>query len=199
LDRKGRLERELGSDSLVYGPNEESRGAASMVSRLRSPDSSRGAVVLLVHGFYAGLFAGTVATVSQLALWLTFTETSPWILLLRDARFTAAIVAGPALLSAPLTFDAVVIALATLIHFALSTLYGVVFFWLAQDVRSAAIRLPLGALFGFGIYLKNLYVFTLLFPWFSEARDGVTLAAHLVFGLSLAGAHWWLTELRREK
>ena len=170
---------------------------ASVAGRLRSAYLSRG-VALLVHGFYAGVFAGTVGTVAQLALWLTFTETSPWILLLRDARFTAAIITGPALLSPPLTFNAAVMALATLIHFALSTLYGVVFFWLAQHFRSAAIRLALGAFFGFGIYLTNLYVFTLLFPWFGEARGGITLTAHIMFGLSLAGAQWWLT-VRREK
>jgi len=48
-----------------------------------------------------------------------------------------------------------------------------------------------GAGYGLGIYIVNLYGLTLLFPWFSVARGGVTLATHLLFGLALSGGWWW--------
>ena len=44
----------------------------------------------------------------------------------------------------------------------------------------------IGAGFGAGLYVVNLYGFTAVFPWFAEVRDWVTFAAHVVFGVTAA-------------
>lgn len=132
-----------------------------------------------------GVAAGVIATAAQLVLWwlanIPVAET-----LLRDARLTAALLMGPAVLPPPTTARWDILLVATLIHFALSIVYALI------PVRMAG-RLPIGpllligALYGVAIYGVNLYGFTLLFPWFVVARDWVTLLAHLVFGMSLFG------------
>ena len=35
------------------------------------------------------------------------------------------------------------------------------------------------------LYAVNLHGFTLLFPWFVAARGGITLTAHIVFGVAV--------------
>ncbi len=60
----------------------------------------------------AGIVAGVVATVAQIILWWAFTDDLPSILY-RDARLTAAIVMGPAVLPPPSTFDLAVMIVAT--------------------------------------------------------------------------------------
>lgn len=50
------------------------------------------------------------------------------------------------------------------------------------------VALAAGGFYGLMLYMVNLYGLTMLFPWFSVARDWITLLAHLVFGLTLAAA-----------
>lgn len=47
------------------------------------------------------------------------------------------------------------------------------------------------------LYAVNLYGFTALFPWFAQLRDWITIAAHLVFGVTAASVYRWL-ETRRK-
>jgi len=138
----------------------------------------------------AGLCAGVIATVAQLLLWwlagMPLAET-----LFRDARLTAALVMGPAVLPPPQGLPAStaqwdILLVATLIHFALSVAYAVIPAHLSGRLRTAP-ALLVGAMYGLLIYVVNLYGFTLLFPWFEVARDWVTLVAHLVFGVALVG------------
>lgn len=150
-------------------------------------DSSRGvgcAKRLVVAGAIAGIVAGIVATVAQLALWWIFTDALPGILF-RDARFAAAIVMGAGVLPPPPTFDGVVMLVATGVHFALSIVYGVVLAPLvaALDLRRAS---AVGGVFGLALFVLNMYGFTLVFPWFDAARDWITAAAHIVFGVTAA-------------
>ena len=105
----------------------------------------------------------------------------------RDARLTAALVMGTGVLPPPSTPQWDILLVASLIHFALSVVYALVPTHLAGRLRAAP-ALVAGALYGLAIYVVNLYGFTLLFPWFAVARDWVTLVAHLVFGVALAGA-----------
>ena len=74
-----------------------------------------------------------------------------------------------------------------MIHFALSVLYAFVPVSLVGHLRGW-VALAAGGLYGLMIYVVNLYGLTMLFPWFSVARDWITLIAHLVFGLALAAA-----------
>ena len=135
----------------------------------------------------AGLGAGVIATVAQLALWwlaeIPLLET-----LFRDARLTAALVMGTGVLPPPSTPRWDILLVATLIHFTLSVAYALILAHLTARLRTGP-ALFAGALYGLAIYGINLYGFTLLFPWFAVARDWVTLVAHLVFGIALAGGY----------
>jgi hypothetical protein len=143
---------------------------------------------------YAGLAAGTIATLAQLVLWAAFTDALPSILY-RDARLAAAIVMGRSVLTPPAEWDPRVMVMATLVHFALSVLYVTV---LAAVIahRSTRISLVTGLLFGIALYAVNMYGFTYLFPWFQVARDPITLAAHIVFGVSAAAVYRWTAGTR---
>ena len=132
----------------------------------------------------AGLAAGAIATVAQMAVW----RLAAWPLremLLRDTRLAAAIVMGRGVLPPPATFDWTVLCAASAVHIALSIIYGLVLAPLAVrlNLRPA---LAAGALFGLLLYGVNMYGFTAVFPWFEASRDWITVTAHLVFGVTLA-------------
>ncbi|HEX8873560.1 MAG TPA: sodium:proline symporter [Nitrosospira sp.] len=136
----------------------------------------------------AGVVAGIIATVAQIALWWVFLENAlPWYLY-RDARLTAAMLMGREVLPPPSTFDWKVMAIATLIHFVLSITYGLI---LARLISRLGVKVSLaaGVFYGLGIYVVNMYGITLIFPWFSAVRDWITVVTHVVFGLSLAGIY----------
>ncbi|HET9025289.1 MAG TPA: sodium:proline symporter [Burkholderiaceae bacterium] len=142
----------------------------------------------------AAVAAGTLSTVAQVALWLLFTDAWP-VSLLRDARLAAAIVMGPAVLPPPASFDPVVMGVATVVHFALSFVYAALIAWLVGQ-RSPGRAVALGAASGLALYLVNMHGFTLVFPWFAQARDWITLAAHVAFGV-VAAAAWVQARPRR--
>jgi len=104
---------------------------------------------------YAGVAAGILATLVQIALWSIFADVLPTILF-RDARFTAAIVMGRAVLPPPATFDGGIMLVATLVHFALSIIYGLSLSWVIARPRAAP-SLLVGAIFGLAVYGMNMY------------------------------------------
>ena len=79
-------------------------------------------------------------------------------------------------------------AVATGVHFALSIVYA---FVLAAAVDRLPTRagIAAGAVFGLTLYAVNMYGFTWLFPWFAVARDGITLIAHLAFGVAASATY----------
>jgi hypothetical protein len=139
---------------------------------------------------WAGVAAGVGSAVAQVLLWLAFTDAFPHALF-RDARLTAAILLGQGVLQPATAFDAVIMLISALIHFALSIVYGLALAWVLVRAAVGA-SLLIGALFGLALYAVNLYGFTALFPWFAQARDWVTITAHLVFGVTAAGVYRWL-------
>ena len=139
-------------------------------------------------GFYAGIIAGVVATLAQIALWSIFEENSWLYLLNRDARLTAAILMGKQVLLPPVTFDWQVMIVATLIHLALSIAYGFVFVFLIFRLHPSQ-WLAGGVIYGMAIYGVNMHVMTFIFPWFIEVRDWITIVVHVVFGACLAYAY----------
>lgn len=142
----------------------------------------------------AGLLAGGLATVVQIILWwlaaLPVMET-----LWRDTRLTAAIVLGADALTAPHTAPWTLMLVATLIHFTLSGIYGLV---LARFINRLPVDRALlaGGLFGAALYAVNLYGFTLFFPWFAVTRDWITALTHVAFGMLLAGGYVMLRSFR---
>ena len=141
----------------------------------------------------SGVVAGVVATAAQVFLWLVFTDALPGIFY-RDARLTAAILLGHGVLPPPATFDWKVMMVATIIHFAISIAYGLI---LARFLSRIEMTLSLivGSIYGLMIYTVNMYGVTAIFPWFSEARDWITVVTHVVFGVSLAGTYKALTRI----
>jgi hypothetical protein len=123
----------------------------------------------------AGIAAGVVATVAQIALWWAASEPLPAILV-RDARLTAAIVMGRQVLPPPATFDWSIMLVATLVHFALSIAYGLTLSLLISRLSTPRSLLA-GAAFGLFLYAINMYGFTFVFPWFAAARDWITANA----------------------
>lgn len=111
----------------------------------------------------------------------------------RDARLAAAIVLGKEILPMQVAFDWPAMIVATLIHFSLSVIYSII---LAAFIvrRGLGVSIFIGLEFGFILFGVNMYGFTLVFPWFEEARDWVTLAAHVVFGVVAAAMYRVLSE-----
>ena len=129
----------------------------------------------------AGIAAGIIATVAQIALWMVWSEPLP-AMLFRDARLTAAIVMGREVLPPPATFDWSIMLVATLVHFSLSIAYGLTLSVFISRL-STLLSLLAGAVFGLFLYAVNMYGFTFLYPWFAVARDWITATTHVVFGL----------------
>ena len=140
----------------------------------------------------AGIVAGVVATVVQIILWWAFTDNLPWITVPRCA-FNCGHRYGAAVLPPPSTFDLTVMIVATGIHTGLSVAYSLI---LVFAIRRRPIRgaLLAGLVFGLILYVVNMYGMTGMFPWFSEVRDWITVAAHVVFGISVAAVYKILPE-----
>jgi uncharacterized membrane protein YagU involved in acid resistance len=135
-------------------------------------------------GVIGGIGAGIIATVVQVALWRACDFPLPEIFF-RDARLAAAIVMGRTVLPPPATFDWTVMLAATIVHFALSIVYGLLLAPLLARLEPRR-ALFAGAAFGLLLYGTNMYGFTLIFPWFEASRDWITATAHASFGMAAA-------------
>ncbi|MDQ3186217.1 MAG: sodium:proline symporter [Pseudomonadota bacterium] len=140
----------------------------------------------------AGIVAGVIATGAQIFLWWAFLDALPWILY-RDARLTAAILMGQEVLPPPATFDWEVIIVAGLIHIVISIAYSLILACLISRL-GMVLSLLAGSIYGLILYGINMYGVTLIFPWFSEVRDWITILTHVVFGISIASTYNALTK-----
>ena len=158
--------------------------AAAVAPRAASGRSLQRGRIDPAMALVVGLGAGAIVTMVQFVLWWLAGMSLPEILY-RDARLTAALVMGSAVLPPPSTPEWDIMLVATLIHFSLSVAYAVIPAHLVGRLRTGP-TLFAGALYGLVIYGVNLYGLTLLFPWFVVSRGWVTLITHLVFGILLA-------------
>ena len=148
--------------------------------------NSRNALTII----FAGIAAGTLSTLAQLLLWAAAGEDA-WTLLLRDAGLTAALLPGQAAPAPSVGFDTGTMLAATDIHFALSIAYAALLLPIAKRLAFTPSMFA-GAGFGAALYFVNLHGFTFIFPWFTQARGGITLAAHLAFGIAVMLTYRWL-------
>lgn len=132
----------------------------------------------------AGLLGGLIFLLLEMMLVAVALGGSPW----GPPRMIAAIGMGKAVLPPPATFDAGVMAVAMVIHFALSAIYGIIVGMFVRG-RSSGTAAMIGAVFGFVVYLANFYAFTAIFPWFAMGRTWVSIVSHIVFGLVTAAAY----------
>lgn len=142
--------------------------------------------------FYAGIAAGICSTAVQILLWWLFWDALPSILY-RDARFAAAIILGEGVLPPPVTLDLYIMLIASLIHFGLSIAYAFILSSLIHciDIKKS---LVLGGVYGLGLFLINMYGFVIIFPWFVDTRDWITVTAHVVFGVSATNVYKVLSQ-----
>ena len=137
---------------------------------------------------WAGIIAGVVFLVLEMAMVSMFLGGSPW----DPPRMMAAIVLGERVLPMPgqppppLTATVVLTALG--VHFVLSTIYALILSALIARLPSSA-AIAVGIVFGVTLYVVNFYGFTAVFPWFAMARNWVSIFAHAVFGLAVAWAY----------
>ncbi|MEP7063310.1 MAG: sodium:proline symporter [Betaproteobacteria bacterium] len=118
----------------------------------------------------AGVLAGTGATVVEIALWSIFTDELPRVFC-RDARFAAAIVMSPEVLSPLYRTGGRLLAIAALLHFTLSIGYGMLVARVTKD-RGLFASILIGAAFGLLLYAVNMYGFTRVCVVRSGARLG---------------------------
>lgn len=136
-----------------------------------------------------GLIAGLVFLMLEMVMVPLFLGVSPWA----PVRMIGAIVLGQGVLPPPATFDITVFVAAALVHFVLAVIYAIILALIIHRLNMA-IALVVGLLFGLGLYLVNFYGFTAQFPWFAEARNWVSIFAHLVFGVVSAWTYKTLAQ-----
>ncbi|WP_075879850.1 cation:proton antiporter [Vreelandella massiliensis] len=142
----------------------------------------------------AGVVAGVVFLILKMALVLLFQQVGPWV----PVRMMAAIGLGPEVLPPPAGIALDVGLAAMVVHFTLSLSYA----WLlAPFLEGIGLFKGIlrGSLFGLLIYAVNFYLFTVLFPWFLQARTWDTIVAHLVFGAVLAMSYCGLRAAARKR
>lgn len=102
----------------------------------------------------------------------------------------AAMLMGPEILPPPADFSLMAVIVAMLIHFPLSIVYGLILGWAIHRLEMGA-ALLVGAAFGLiAVYAINFYVIApMAFPWFVDARNWISVLAHIVFGVVLSGSY----------
>ncbi len=143
---------------------------------------------------WAGLGAGLIFLLLELIMVPLFLGGSPWA----PVRMIAAIVLGQDVLTPPATFSFGVTLAALLVHFILAIVVTWVIAYIVFRLETAWAILA-GAVFGLLLYWVNFYGFTSAFPWFAEARNWVTVFAHIAFGLSAAWIYKGLARKQIDK
>src|SRR5439155_22185143 len=86
---------------------------------------------------------------------------------------------GPSALSPANTFDVKIVGTAVAIHMALAILYGVILAFIVARLDMAW-AIIVGGIYGLALYYINFYGFAAAFPWFADARGGVSIFTHIV-------------------
>lgn len=134
---------------------------------------------------YAGLVAGAVFMVLEMMMVWLFLGQSMW----GPPRMIAAMVLGTGVLPPPATFDIGIVMTAMIVHFMLSVILALILAPIIRNMKPGA-AVTAGAVFGLAVYLINFYpIAAMFFPWFSNARNWVSVVAHIVFGAVLAWSY----------
>ena len=130
----------------------------------------------------ASLIAGVVFLILELALVAAVGGESMWA----PPRMIGAIILGQDVLPPPATFHLGSFVAAMIVHFGLAVIYGVIFALVTDRAAwTLGVATGVGLLFGLAIYAVNFYGMTAFLPWFSMARNGISIFAHAAFWLVL--------------
>lgn len=140
-------------------------------------------------GITAGLIAGIIFLILEMLMVPLFLDGSPW----GPPRMIGAIVLGEGVLPPPANFEIGVVLTAVILHMILSVIYALIIGAIIRNM-SFGMAMLTGAVGGFIIYLINFYLMTGIWPWFANARNWVSIFAHVVFGLAAAWAYIKLQE-----
>ncbi len=135
---------------------------------------------IILNTILCAVAAGTIMIVLEMILVKIFTDYSIW----ESPRKMAAIIMGPKVLE-PHTFNFGIIAVAMLVHYSLSIIYGFIVHFITSRLSSIMVIIS-GLAFGLVLFLINFYGFAeIFFPWFKGARDWIMIFGHLAFGFTL--------------
>lgn len=135
---------------------------------------------------WAGLIAGLVFMMLEMLLVHFFEPMSMWA----PPRMIAAMALGRDVLPPPDTFNITIFIVAMMIHFPLSMVYAITLGWVvSRSDMSLSAAILAGTVFGLAIYVVNAYGFTVLFPWFANARGWIAIVSHAMFGFVLGGVY----------
>ena len=123
----------------------------------------------------ASIIAGLVFAALEMILARVVHGDSPWMPL----HLIGAIGLGPSAVSDTHTFDVKVVSVAVALHMALAILYGLILALIIERLDMAW-AVVVGAIYGLILYYINFYGFTKAFPWFADARGGVSIFTHIV-------------------
>lgn len=144
---------------------------------------------------WAGIIASFIFLMLEMIMVPLFLEGSPWA----PPRMMSAIVLGQEVVPPPAGFELGMFITAIIINLILSVVYTLVIAAVIHRL-SLPIALVIGAIAGYVIYLANFYAFTEVFPWFANARNWVTVFAHISFGIAAAWSYkGLLTQLQKQK
>jgi hypothetical protein len=135
----------------------------------------------------AGVAAGVVFLLLEMLMALAMSG-SAW----GPPRMIGAIVLGRGVLPPPATFSLGILLTALGVHLVLSIILGLIAGLIIAPFRfdsSLGTASVVGAVFGLVVYVINFYGMTQFFPWFAEARNWMSVFAHLVFGVVVADAY----------
>jgi hypothetical protein len=133
----------------------------------------------------AGLIAGAIFMMAEMLMVWMFMGQSPW----GPPRMIAAMVMGEGVLPPPAAFDMGIVMTAMAIHFMLSVIYGLMLGWIVHRLAGTSATV-IGGVFGLTIYFINFHLIApVMFPWFTNAQNWVSIVAHLIFGLVLGASY----------
>lgn len=134
--------------------------------------------------FIAGIVGGTVFLILSLLLIPAAFGGNGWIVI----RYLASIVMGESVLPPPATFDATVTVVALLVHYLLSLAFALILAVITHR-WGFVVGIVVGAVYGFSLYLINMYTFTFFFEWFFVMNSWVFAFTHVVFGAVSGGIY----------
>lgn len=135
-------------------------------------------------GLLAGLAAGLAMSVVMMAIVTFVMGMDPWA----APKLAWSLVAGKEAIRPG--FEPLPVMGGMVIHFGLSGVYGLVFAWLAAQLKPGAALL--GAAYGFAIYVVNIVILPVALPgWIGHMKPpdatmhALQAVEHVVFGLVL--------------